>query len=69
VEEKEVGAKPGKGQKIREQRQVLVAHSVILATQEAEVGYHGSSPAQATKARPYLKNTEHTKGLAKWLKW
>jgi hypothetical protein len=43
---------------------------IILATQEAEVRRIKvrSQPGQIV-LRSYLKNTQHTKGLAEWLKW
>jgi hypothetical protein len=44
---------------------------VILATPEAEMGRISvhSQPWANTFLRPYLKNTQHKKGLVEWLKW
>jgi hypothetical protein len=41
---------------------------MMFTTEAEDQKDHGSKPAQA-KARPYLKNTQHKKGLVEWLKW
>jgi hypothetical protein len=49
---------------------VLVAHAVILATQEAEIRriMVQSQPRQIAPHRPYPEKTLHKKGLVEWLK-
>jgi hypothetical protein len=41
---------------------------VILATQEAEMGDHGSKPARANRSQDSVSKIANTKGLMDWLK-
>jgi hypothetical protein len=42
---------------------------VILGIQEADIRRIMVQGQHMQKARPYLKNTQHKKGLVEWLNW